>query len=222
MGDLTMLESAIDILISLPAVFLAISIHEFAHAWTAVKLGDDTPRNHGRLTMDPLVHVDWVGLFLFVLFGYGWARPVQVNPSNFRSKNKKLGDILVALAGPISNFMLAITAAFIHTLLAALGPSNTAMDTILLVIDKVIQLNISFGLLNLLPIPPLDGYRVIKSLFFRSSIKIFMLYEQYSVYILAALILLDGVHFLVHFPAEILYSKVKAGMDLLAIFLTTR
>ncbi|HHY82057.1 MAG TPA: site-2 protease family protein [Clostridiales bacterium] len=213
-----MYRPPIEILLSLPAVFLALSFHEFAHAWTAVKLGDDTPRNHGRLTLDPLNHVDWLGLILFILIGYGWARPVQVNPSNFR--NKKLGDILVSLAGPISNFLLAVAAAVIYTLLKALGPATSAMETIIDVSERVIFLNIVFGLLNLIPIAPLDGYRVIKNLLFRSNIRFFMLYERYSNYILAAFLLLGAADLIIERPAYIIFLYITdTCMDLLAILL---
>src|SRR5690554_4737079 len=119
-GGKTMLQfrRPMEIVLSLPAVFLAMSFHEFAHAWTAYKLGDDTPKNYGRITLDPLVHIDWLGLILFTLFGYGWAKPVQVNPSKFR--NKKLGDILVALSGPVANLLLAVVATIISVLLSIL------------------------------------------------------------------------------------------------------
>ena len=164
-----MFREPMEIVLSLPAVFLAIAFHEFAHAWTAVKLGDDTPRIQGRLTMDPLVHIDWVGLILFALIGYGWAKPVQINPSKF--SNKKLGDILVALSGPAANFLLAVAGTLLSVALSIIKVSSPAMNTILSVTDYIIYLNIVFGLLNLLPIPPLDGYKIIKNLLFRSNIR---------------------------------------------------
>src|SRR5690554_2921705 len=101
----------VNIVLKLPAVFLAMTFHEYAHALVAFKQGDDTPMKMGRMTLDPLVHVDWIGLAAFTLLGFGWAKPVRVNPSNFR--NRKWGDILVSLAGPIANFLVALMAAIV-------------------------------------------------------------------------------------------------------------
>jgi len=112
------MPDVIGILLRLPAVFLAISFHEYAHALAAFRLGDPTPRNMGRLTLDPLVHVDWIGLALFAVFGFGWAKPVRVNPSNF--KNKKWGDVLVSLAGPTANLFLAAVGALAYAVLIPL------------------------------------------------------------------------------------------------------
>jgi Zn-dependent protease len=201
-----MIRQPMEIVLSLPAVFLAMSFHEYAHAWTAVKLGDDTPRNHGRLTLDPLVHIDWLGLILFALIGYGWAKPVRVNPSNFR--NKKLGDILVALSGPAANFLLAVAATFLSVGLSAMRVNSAVMNTVLSVTDYIIYLNIVFGLLNLLPIPPLDGYRIITNLLFRSNIRAFLLYERYGRYILFAFLLLGLFDIAISQPAFAIYRSL--------------
>src|SRR5690554_2816079 len=201
-----MFREPMEIVLSLPAVFLATSFHEFAHAWTAVKLGDDTPRIRGRLTMDPLVHIDWVGLILFALIGYGWAKPVQINPSKF--SNKKLGDILVALSGPAANFLLAVAGTLLSVALSIIKVSSPAMNTILSVTDYIIYLNIVFGLLNLLPIPPLDGYKIIKNLLFRSNIRFFLIYERYGTYILIAFLLLGLFDIAISKPAFSIYRSL--------------
>lgn len=127
----------INILYSLPAVFLAFSVHEFAHAFTAYRMGDHTPRFQGRLTLDPLAHVDWIGLIMFLIFGFGWARPVQVNPSNF--KNRKWGDILVSLAGPISNLILAFIAILLIQLFRLLPQfyTNYASSTAFVILIRI-------------------------------------------------------------------------------------
>jgi len=201
-----MLRQPLEIVLSLPAVFLAMSFHEFAHAWTADKLGDDTPRNQGRITLDPLVHIDWVGLILFALIGYGWAKPVQINPSKF--SNKKLGDILVALSGPAANFLLAVAGTLLSVALSIIKVSSPAMNTILSVTDYIIYLNIVFGLLNLLPIPPLDGYKIIKNLLFRSNIRFFLIYERYGTYILIAFLLLGLFDIAISKPAFSIYRSL--------------
>ncbi|HHT65807.1 MAG: site-2 protease family protein [Caldicoprobacterales bacterium] len=211
-----MFRQPMEIILSLPAVFLALSFHEFAHAWTADRLGDDTPRKHGRLTLAPLVHIDWMGLVLFALFGFGWAKPVQVNPSKFRKK--RLGDILVALSGPAANLLTAVIAVFLYVALSAFAPNYPAVDTILAITDYIIYLNIVFCLLNLLPIPPLDGYRIIKNLFFRSNIRLFLLYERYGTYILIAFLLLGLFDTAVSIPAYAVYRfLVSNGMKLLGL-----
>ena len=98
-------ERVLTMLYSIPAIFIGFTLHEFSHAYVADKLGDPTPRNHGRLTLNPMVHIDWVGFILILVAGFGWARPVQTNPRNY--KNYKKGRILVAIAGPLANLVLA-------------------------------------------------------------------------------------------------------------------
>lgn len=211
-----MLRSPIEILLSLPAVFLAMSFHEFAHAWTANRMGDPTPRNHGRLTLDPLAHVDWVGLILFALFGYGWAKPVRVNPSNFRNKRK--GDILVSISGPLANLFLAMVAALVYALLAHFSRSSRTMDIVLSIVNYIVYLNIVFCLLNLIPIPPFDGYRVIKNLLFRVNIGLFMKVEQISTFILFAFVLLGLFNLIISKPAFIIYRfLIRSGLELMAL-----
>ena len=194
----------IDILLSLPAVFLAISFHEFAHALTAYWLGDPTPKNQGRLTLYPLAHVDWLGLILFVLFGFGWARPVQVNPSNFKSR--KWGSIAVSLSGPLANMLLALAALVV--LVAAELFIFSYRAIVLGIIDRVVQLNIVFAILNLIPIPPFDGYHIIKGLFYRRNAKFFWNFEYYGMFILFAFIVLGGFKMLVHPPARYIYQQL--------------
>jgi Zn-dependent protease len=212
-----MFRNPIEILMSLPAVFLAMSFHEFSHALTADRLGDPTPRNHGRLTLDPFVHVDWIGLVLFALFGYGWARPVNVNPSNFRSK--RWGDILVSLAGPLANLLLAAAAALFYAGLSSLPNPSAAMHTILSIVDYIIYLNIVFFLLNLIPIPPFDGYHVVRDLFYRRFIRFFMGYEKVSIYILFAFVLFGLFDRIISQPAFLIYRfLVTSGLNLLSLF----
>ncbi len=198
----------IGILLKLPAVFLAMSFHEYAHALAAFKLGDPTPRNMGRLTLDPLVHVDWIGLVLFAVFGFGWAKPVRVNPSNF--KNKKWGDIMVSLAGPAANLFLAAIGALAYTVLILyeLKISTRVYEVLEPIVDNIVWYNVVFFFLNLLPIPPLDGYKVIKGLFFRKNIRLFLLYEQYGSYVLIILILFNILDLILNGPIWFVYGNL--------------
>ncbi len=152
-------------LFRLPIIFLIISVHETAHGLVAYKMGDTTAKDMGRLTLNPLKHLDIIGAICMLLFGFGWAKPVPVNPMNFKKRDK--GMVLTALAGPASNFIMALLGVLVWTLLRAyhLIPANIAggiIDRFLLVF---IMLNVAFAVFNLLPIPPLDGSKIIEPLF---------------------------------------------------------
>jgi Zn-dependent protease len=137
----------------------AFTIHEFAHAYVAYKFGDSTAKNQGRLTLNPLKHLDPLGTILILIAGFGWARPVPVN--RFFFKNPRLAGILVSLAGPMSNLLLAIIAYFIWYGLGATGISDAVQLNLLAFFNIFIQLNLVLFVFNLLPFPPLDGYRII-------------------------------------------------------------
>ena len=196
-----MRRNLVEILLSIPAVFLAIAFHEFAHAYSAYRLGDPTPKNMGRLTLDPLAHVDWLGFIMFALFGFGWAKPVRVNPSNFR--NRRTGNIIVSLAGPAANMMLAILTLIILLLIQLLVRELGILWNIIV---RVIYLNILFALLNLVPIPPFDGYHIVRELFYRKNVKFFWQYERYSLLILLIFIFLGLFDIIVGVPANLIYN----------------
>ena len=162
-------EELISLLLTLPAVIVAITFHEYAHANAADKLGDTTPRNQGRLSLNPLVHLDPFGFILLVFAHIGWGKPVQINPNNFVNTNKSRGfcEAMVALAGPLMNFFLAIVACFTYVLLDRLNPSfiNTQMGSILnLFLYILVVINIGLGVFNLIPLPPLDGEKIFRNI----------------------------------------------------------
>ena len=152
----------IQLLLTFPVVVFSLSVHEYAHGWVAMKCGDRTAYNMGRLTLNPLKHLDPIGTLCLLLFGIGWARPVQVNSRNFKKPRRDMA--LVAAAGPAVNLITGIACAFIcHC--AALIPSNTeAMGTVVYVTVMFFfiaaELNIFLAVFNLLPIPPFDGSRI--------------------------------------------------------------
>jgi Zn-dependent protease len=153
------------VMIWVPLV-LSLSVHEWAHAWSAYRLGDDTAERQGRLTMSPLAHIDPLGTFLLPLLGipFGWAKPVPVNPLRFRRDvTMKTGMMITAAAGPISNVVLAVLSAVAFGLLLRFGYADGRGGIGQLLITAI-QLNISLALFNLLPIPPLDGSRVVDGL----------------------------------------------------------
>jgi Zn-dependent protease len=152
----------------LPPLILSLSFHEWAHAWSAWKLGDDTAARMGRLTLNPLAHVDPIGTVLFPLLGvpFGWARPVPVNPARFRrGVNMNTGMMITAAAGPISNIVLATVFAVVLGGLARFAPSVLGSGGgVVEFIAMMIRVNVALAIFNLLPIPPLDGSRVVAGL----------------------------------------------------------
>lgn len=151
-------ENPVMFAVVLLAIIVALSVHEFAHALIGYKLGDSTAQRLGRLTLNPMAHIDWYGLLLLVAVGFGWGKPVPFNPYNL--KYPKWGPVWVSLAGPISNVLLAILFAIaFHALNAArfMNPDNAL--TVFLVFGIVI--NLVLALFNLIPIPPLDGSKLL-------------------------------------------------------------
>lgn len=156
-------------LLTLPGVILAMSFHEFAHALVADRLGDPTPRNQGRLTLDPLKHIDPVGIFLLIFAHIGWGKPVQINTNNFSKMSREKGEAIVSLAGPLANFVLAFILMIIFYLLAIFIPGTVIlssmtginiMSILITIIYYAIIVNIGLGVFNLIPIPPLDGSKI--------------------------------------------------------------
>lgn len=157
------------ILLTLPAVIIAITFHEFAHAFAADKLGDTTPRNQGRLTLNPLSHLDPFGFVLLMFAHIGWGKPVQVNPNNFNT-NKSLGfcESMVSLAGPLMNFFIAIVSCIIYTIVRIVNPTFFLASNmgyiIYLFLNMLITINIGLGVFNLIPLPPLDGEKIFRNI----------------------------------------------------------
>ena len=143
-----------NLLVSMVGIAIAISVHEFGHAYSAHLLGDDTAKYNGRMTLNPAKHVDPIGLITLLLFRIGWAKPVPVNPNNF--KNYKVGNVIVSLSGAIGNLFGAI--------LCGIIAKYSNMYAINLIFYNAMWINIYFGAFNLLPIPPLDGWGVLSSL----------------------------------------------------------
>lgn len=168
-GYLTDTSSIISLLCSIPGVLIAITFHEFAHAKVADILGDDTPRREGRISLNPLMHIDPFGLIMLIFAGFGWGKPVNVNSRNYnRDLTIEKADCIVSLAGPVTNFLLAIIFDIIYFgIIKVIGGSinsNLIVSIILNMIRSCIITNIGLGVFNLIPLPPLDGSKVIKPL----------------------------------------------------------
>ena len=172
-------------------VFCTLPVHEFAHAWVATKLGDQTPRLQGRLTVNPMAHISPIGALMILLVGFGYAKPVGVNPRNF--KDPKKGMALVAVAGPISNLIMGFIAEFFAILCVRLssGSSNaTLLSAIYLFFWFAASVNVQLAVFNLLPIPPLDGSRILQLLIPSKYYFKVMQYERYIVLVVFALLFL--------------------------------
>lgn len=155
----------VGILIMVFVMTLSLSFHEYAHAWMANRLGDDTAALAGRLTLNPLRHLDPIGSITFLFVGIGWAKPVPVNPSRFtKAKNIKRGMFLTSIAGPMANIFLGTLAwilfCTIYTVMLASGVSGQITSTLASLFYTLYSLNMLLAVFNLLPLPPLDGYRV--------------------------------------------------------------
>jgi len=178
------------LIIILPVLFFSVVIHECAHGWVALKLGDPTARNAGRLTLNPLVHIDPIGTILFplvlVLFRapvvFAWAKPVPVNPFHFRNPRRDM--LWVGLAGPGSNILIAITAAVLLKVSAIFMGMGGPLGQLLMVI---IFINLLLAVFNLIPIPPLDGSRVLTGLLPREAAYSYARLERFGLLILFAL-----------------------------------
>jgi Zn-dependent protease len=168
----------------LPAVLIAVTVHEYAHALVADRLGDPTARQLGRLSLNPLVHLDVLGTLFFVLFGFGWARPVPVNPRNFADPRQ--GMLQVALAGPLANVTVAFA---VGLLIRAPG----IIDGLWLALaSMLVRINIVLAIFNLIPIPPLDGSRILASLLPLDRAQAYARIQPYGT-VLLLLLLYTGV-----------------------------
>lgn len=190
MFDIFTKEGLVSFLYTLPALLICLSIHEFAHAYTAYKLGDRSQKALGRLTLDPIKHIDWMGFLCIALFGFGWGKPVMIDDRNF--KNRSRDNMLVALAGPMSNLILAILFTIVLKILVMTGlivpaVSSMASSVLLNMLILTIEFNIVFAVFNMLPIPPFDGSKVLRFFLPYQWKQKFDILEGYSFYIIILL-----------------------------------
>ncbi len=200
------------ILLRIPCILIALSFHELAHGWMAYKLGDPTARNFGRLSMNPLKHLDPIGALAMLLLGFGWAKPVPINTRYFKKPRRDMA--LSALAGPVANLILAFIGCFIYYLALLLlivleVEVNTLWDIVLMFIGTFYSLNLGLAVFNLLPIPPLDGSRIA---FIFLPDRLYFKVMQYEQYISIALMLLLFTDVL-NRPISTLIGWVDFGMS---------
>jgi len=189
-------EALLSLVLTLPAVLIAITFHEYAHALAADKLGDDTPRRQGRLTLNPLAHLDPIGSIILVFAGFGWGKPVEINPRNFnRTVTMSAGEAIVSIAGPMMNFLLAIVFSLITFALLKFAPMFilTQLGAIILSLLQItVAINIGLGVFNLIPLPPLDGSKVLNHFLPYNAKEWFARYAQVF-YIIFVVLWITGI-----------------------------
>ena len=191
-----------DMVFRIPALLAALTVHEYAHAKVADYLGDPTPARAERLTLNPIAHLDPVGLIMLWLFQFGWAKPVPVNPYCFR--NGRQGMMMVAFAGPASNILLAFFTAFTLALMANLQIGSYAVENLLWLLYKY---NIVFAIFNLLPLPPLDGSKILEVLLPVKAAQAFDRIAPIAPFLMVGLIYL-GVISAITYPLQRLLSFI--------------
>ncbi len=195
--------SLAEFIAGIPGLLLAIVIHEYSHARVAVALGDYTPKMMGRTTLNPMAHIDPIGLIMLFLVRFGWAKPVMINPRNF--KNPKRDDILVSLAGPASNLILSFVTLLI--LLMSYRFLEQPSVGLSMVLNAIVLYNINFAIFNMIPLPPLDGSHILRQLLPARLAYQYASLERYSFLILIVLIMTPILNY-IFIPAQRLIWSV--------------
>ena len=176
-------DGIFDLMLSIPAVLLAITVHEFGHAFAAYKLGDDTPLRQGRLSLNPFDHVDLLGLAMLLFAHIGWGKPVQIDPRNYnRNISVEKADAIVSFAGPLMNFITAIVFALIYCAIIKFAGMTFLLSNIgviiISIISYIVTMNIGLGVFNLIPLPPLDGSKIFLPILPHNAKSWFIEHEQ--------------------------------------------
>lgn len=204
-----------NILINIPITLIALTVHEFAHGWVSARLGDPTPRYEGRLTLNPLAHLDPIGTVLMVLTGFGWAKPVSVNPMYY--KDRKKGMALTAIAGPLANFIMAFVGILIGTILLVVGSMLNFSGNVMYWINMIFYIfafrNLCFMVFNLIPIPPLDGSKVLGMFIPNRTYYQILQYERYAIILIMFLSLSGAFDVIIGGGVGIFYSIIQNAVS---------
>ncbi|MCX6132408.1 MAG: site-2 protease family protein [Ignavibacteriales bacterium] len=203
----------------LPGIILGLTFHEYAHTLVALRLGDDTAQQAGRLTLNPLKHIDPIGFIFLLVAGFGWAKPVLIDPSKLRHPRRD--DILIALAGPVSNLLFAVFIALLLKMTLSLFPyaGEPLYQEILTVGIAALYVNLGLFIFNLLPLPPLDGSHLIVNLIPAKSLAMAQIFFKYGAYVFLAIIVLERVAHINLLPIGILVDFIAKRMfGLLGLF----
>ena len=216
---LTDTNELLGLVLTLPAVLIAITFHEYAHAFAADKLGDDTPRRQGRLSLNPLAHLDPWGTIMLIFAGFGWGKPVEINPRNFnRNISMSAGEAIVSIAGPAMNFILAIIFSSIDFAILKFASAFVLTQLgmiIITLIQSIVVINVGLGVFNLIPLPPLDGSKVLMH-FLPSNVKNWCIQYSQVFYIVFVVLWITGIAGTIISP---LINWVYKGITYLAALL---
>lgn len=196
-------------LIGFPVIVFSLSVHEFSHAYVAFRYGDTTARDLGRLTLNPLAHLDFMGVLVMVLsqFTFGWAKPVPVNPFNLR--NPRVADIWISAAGPISNLILATIAGLLYR--SGMGSLGAGWEAIPMILHAAILINIVLALFNLIPLFPLDGSHILRNLLPQEYEEPLSKFERFAPILLIVLVFSGALWFVIGPPTTFLYHILSGG-----------
>ena len=179
-------------ILMLPGIIIGLSFHEFAHAWVSDRLGDPTPRRDGRVTINPLAHIDWLGFAALLLVGFGWGKPVMIDPRYY--KNRRRDEFLVAIAGVTMNLIIAAVLSIpVRMMMKHYGAAvpSDLMYNIFQILYYAVFINVVLMIFNLLPVPPLDGWNIFTQLFKLDQYDWWYKVYRYGTYILLALIIFN-------------------------------
>ena len=207
-----------DLIYTVPAVLVAISMHEFAHGYVSYKLGDPTPKQGGRLSLNPFRHLDPVGTLCLMFFHFGWAKPVMVNPYYY--KNRKKGMLLVALGGPVMNLIISFISLFIMGIILKVTGGYAGDVTVFIfeLLTYMVMINLGLGDFNLIPVPPLDGSKILGAILPEDKYFKYMQYEKYGYIILLALLWIGLISGPLSWVTGILYDGMWAIVSLILGF----
>ena len=204
-------QNPLQFLYILPAILIGLTVHEWAHAYAAYRLGDPTAKNLGRMTLNPLAHIDPIGFAMLLLVGFGWAKPVPVTPRNF--KHYRRDDIIVSLAGIMTNLIVAFLFSFVYVA-GILKWGLATNEAFMSIVGSIITINLTLAIFNLIPIYPLDGSHVAESLLMHKIPRVFMFLRQYGQWILLALLLSGAVSTVLGY----LISGIFSGFSSVAVW----
>ena len=210
--DTFSIDMIITKLYMLPGIIIGLTLHEFSHAMVSYKLGDPTPKEQGRVTVNPLKHIDPIGFVALIMAGFGWGVPVQINPNYY--KNRRLSEALVAVAGVTMNLIIALVFALLLKLLYSSGlaaGSNQPIHVITMMLQYGILINIMLMIFNLLPIPPLDGFNFVTQIFKLDKYSWWYQFYRLGTFILLGLILLNVLDIVIN---PLIYGLFNAIMGI--------
>ena len=211
------------LLLSIPPILLALSFHEYAHGWVANRLGDPTAKNEGRLTLNPLAHLDPLGTLMIVIVHFGWAKPVPVNPYNLADPKKDM--LKIALAGPVSNVLLAAGTGIIIRLMQGMGlrVDGSFLGLFQYMLYFLVMINLVLAIFNMIPVPPLDGSKILFGLLPTEYEESFLRFESKGPMILLGLVVVNNFLGIPIFssiisPFVTFFSSIFVGRNLISLF----